>query len=116
MRAWKNELSEWQIVHVIVYLGAVNNTVRRGEAVFKTNFILCHGIKGDGKGRAAVLYNPPPANLTLSDKNDAYKRMIITMGGAAMGRSAVMPVWGEQLTVQEIDDAVAYLRTIVVEL
>ncbi len=116
MPAWKNELSEEQIEDVIVYLGAVNNPVRRGEAVFKTNCILCHGIKGDGKGRAAVLYNPPPANLTLSDKNDAYKRMIITMGGAAMGRSAVMPVWGEQLTVQEIDDAVAYLRTIVVEL
>ncbi len=116
MPAWKNELTEEQIKDVIVYLGAVNDPVRRGEAVFKTNCILCHGIKGDGKGRAAVLYNPPPADLTRSDKNDEYKRLIITMGGAAMGRSEVMPIWGQQLTVQEIDDVVVYLRTIVVKL
>lgn len=89
----EGELSEEQISDVIAYLALVGNPVRRGEVVFKTNCVLCHGVKGDGKGRASVLYDPPPANLTLSDKNDLYKEMIITNGGAAMGRSAVMPVW-----------------------
>lgn len=114
MPAWQDELSEEQINDVIAYLFAVTDPVRRGEVVFKTNCILCHGVKGDGKGRAAVLFDPPPADLTRSDKNDAYKRMIITLGGKAMGRSEVMPVWGEQITSQEIDDVVAYLRTILV--
>ena len=114
MPAWENELSEEQINDVIEYLYIVNDPVARGEVVFKTNCILCHGVKGNGKGRASVMYDPPPANLTRSDKNDMYKKMIITMGGAAMGRSSVMPQWGLQLKEQEIDDVVAYLRTILV--
>ncbi len=115
MPPWEDELSEEQINDVVAYLSSVRDPVKRGEAVFKTNCILCHGIKGDGKGRAAVLYDPPPANLTRSDKNDDYKISIITLGGAAMGRSPVMPVWGKQLSTQEIKDVVAYLKTILVK-
>lgn len=114
MPSWQEELSEEQIGDVIEYLSMVKDQVSRGGVVFKTNCILCHGIKGDGKGRASVLFNPPPANLTLSDKNDEYKKMIITLGGKAMGRSEVMPIWGEQISEQQIDDVVAYLRTILV--
>ena len=114
MPPWEGELSEEQIGDVIAYLAMVGDPVRRGEVVFKANCVLCHGVKGDGKGRASVLYDPPPANLTISDKNDMYKEMIITNGGAAMGRSSVMPVWGEQLSPREIKDVVAYLRSILV--
>jgi cytochrome c oxidase cbb3-type subunit 3 len=114
MPSWQEELSEEQINDVIAYVSIVKNPASRGEVVFKNNCVLCHGIKGDGKGRASVLYNPPPANLTKSDKNDEYKKMIITLGGQAMGRSEVMPIWGEQLSEQQIDDVVAYLRTILV--
>jgi len=113
MPPWNDELTEEQITDVLAYVKGVSDPVKRGEAVFKTNCILCHGINADGKGRASVLYDPPPANLTISEKNDEYKTLIITLGGAAMGRSAVMPVWGEQLTTQEISDVVAYLRTVV---
>ena len=112
MPMWEEELSEEQIHDVVAYLSVVNDPIRRGEAVFKANCILCHGVKGDGKGRASVLYNPPPADLTRSDKNDDYKAMIIRLGGKAMGRSEVMPVWGEQLSNQEINDIVIYLRTL----
>ena len=114
MPPWEGELSKEQINDVVSYLEISTNNERRGEVVFKTNCILCHGIKADGKGRAAKLYNPPPANLTKSDKNDDYKHMIITMGGAAMGRSEFMPIWGMQLSEQEINDVVAYLRTVLV--
>lgn len=114
MPPWEDELSEEQTRDVVAYLKIATDAARRGEVVFKTNCILCHGINADGKGRAAKLYDPPPANLTRSDKNDDYKRMIITLGGAAMGRSEFMPVWGEQLSAQEIEDVVAYLRTVLV--
>ena len=89
MPSWQEELSEEQINDVIAYLAIVQDPVARGGVVFKTNCILCHGVKGDGKGRASVLFNPPPANLTTSDKNDEYKKMIIALGGKAMGRSEV---------------------------
>lgn len=113
MPMWGEELSDEQINDVVSYLSVVRSPVARGEAVYKGNCILCHGVKGDGKGRASVLYEPPPANLVKSDKNDDYKRMIITLGGKAMGRSEAMPVWGQQLSAQEIDDVVTYLGTIV---
>lgn len=115
MPPWKDELSQEQIHDVLAYLKIVTNTVTRGEVVFKTNCILCHGIHADGKGRAAKMYDPPPANLTKSDKNTDYKKMIVTYGGEAMGRSKFMPVWGEQLSVQEISDVVDYIDTLVVK-
>ena len=112
MPPWEHELSAEQVNDVVAYLKIVTNSAKRGEVVFKTNCILCHGIKANGKGRAARLYNPPPANLTKSDKNDDYKTMIVTYGGQAMGRSEFMPPWGEQLSTQEISDVVDYLRTV----
>jgi len=115
MPVWQDELSEEQISDVTKYLSVLSDPVRRGKTVFQTNCILCHGVKADGRGRASVLYDPRPSDLTRSDKNEDYKRLIVTNGGAAMGRSDVMPVWGEQLTVQEIEDVVKFLGTIVVK-
>lgn len=115
MPVWQDELSEEQITDVVAYLENVSSSIGRGEVVFKTNCILCHGVKGDGKGRASVLYNPPPSDLINTDKNDDYKRIIISEGGAAMARSDVMPPWKYQLSEQEITDVVEYLRTIKVK-
>jgi mono/diheme cytochrome c family protein len=84
----------------------------RGELVFKRYCVLCHGEKADGNGAAAKIYNPPPANLTLSPYSDDYKTRIIRDGGAAMGRSAAMPPWGKELDETQIRDLVAYLRRI----
>ncbi len=114
MPSWQEELSEEQINDVIAYISIVKSPASRGEIVFKSNCVLCHGTKGDGKGRASTLFNPPPSDLTKSDKNDEYKKAIITLGGQAMGRSEVMPPWNEQLTEQQISDAVAYLKTILI--
>lgn len=114
MPPWEAELSEEQISDVITYLRIVTDPVKRGEVVYKTNCILCHGLKADGKGRAAKLFDPPPADLTRSDKNDEYKTMIIRLGGKAMGRSEVMPSWESQLSQQEITDLVKYLKSILV--
>lgn len=112
MPPWEDELSNEQILDVVAYLNVIANEVSRGEVVYKSNCILCHGVNADGKGRAAKLYNPPPANLTRSDKNDDYKAMIIRLGGKAMGRSEVMPPWEGQLSDQEISDLLKYLRSI----
>lgn len=86
--------------------------VFRGGLVFANYCVTCHGINADGNGRAAKLYNPRPANLRMSDKNDAYMGLIIRMGGQAMGRSEFMPPWGAELTDEQMKDLVAYLRSI----
>jgi mono/diheme cytochrome c family protein len=84
--------------------------VIRGSIAFRTYCVLCHGAEGKGNGRAAKLYVPRPADLTVSPFNDAYKEMIIRGGGAAVGRSAYMPPWGDELTEEQIKDVVAFLR------
>jgi mono/diheme cytochrome c family protein len=84
--------------------------VIRGSIAFRTYCVLCHGTGGKGDGRAAKMYTPRPADLTVSPFNDQYKEMIIRGGGAAVGRSAFMPPWGEELSEEQIRDVVAFLR------
>lgn len=86
--------------------------VFRGGLVYANYCVTCHGFNADGNGRAARLYNPRPANLRMSDKNDAYFGLIIRMGGEAIGRSPFMPPWGAELTDEQTNDLVMYLRSI----
>jgi mono/diheme cytochrome c family protein len=92
--------------------GPMAGAALRGQQVFAGHCVVCHGAQADGNGRAAALYNPRPANLRESDKNDAYLRLIVRRGGAALGRSAAMPAWGAELGEAQIDDLVAYLRSV----
>ena len=87
-------------------------SIYRGSIVFHHYCELCHGVKADGNGRAAKLYNPRPANLVMSDKNNAYKNLIIRQGGKMLGRSEFMPPWGNELTDEQINDVVAFLGSI----
>jgi mono/diheme cytochrome c family protein len=85
-------------------------SVIRGSIAFRTYCVLCHGAAGKGDGRAAKMYTPRPANLTVSPFPDQYKEMIIRGGGLSVGRSAFMPPWGDELTDEQIHDLVAFLR------
>jgi mono/diheme cytochrome c family protein len=87
-------------------------SVHRGGIVFMHYCVNCHGITADGSGRMAKLYNPKPANLVKSDKNDQYKELIVRRGGEAIGRSKFMPPWGEELTNEQVKDVVAFMRSI----
>jgi mono/diheme cytochrome c family protein len=108
----EHKLSAAEIADVVAYLQIVGDPVRRGEIVYKSNCILCHGINADGKGRASPLYHPPPADLTHTNKNDDYKRAIIRFGGSSLGRSSRMPPWNGRITDTELQDLLEYLRAI----
>jgi mono/diheme cytochrome c family protein len=84
----------------------------RGGLVYANYCVTCHGMNADGNGRAARLYEPRPANLRASDKDDAYMALIVRMGGEKLGRSQKMPPWGEELTDEQIRDVVAFVRSI----
>lgn len=86
--------------------------VIRGGIAYRTYCVLCHGASGKGDGRAAKMYTPRPANLTVSPFPDQYKEMIIRGGGPAVGRSAFMPPWGDELTDEQIRDLVSFLREV----
>lgn len=91
---------------------SVEAAVVRGSIVFRTYCVLCHGASGEGNGRAAAQYVPPPANLTASGLSDKEKERIIRGGGASVGRSPFMPPWGHELTDEQIRDLLAFLRAI----
>jgi mono/diheme cytochrome c family protein len=86
--------------------------VRTGEGVYRRHCAQCHGPDADGQGVHAKRFNPPPSNLSTSKRTDDYRMQIITVGGLNMGRSAVMPEWGLELSGQEILDVVVYLRKV----
>lgn len=87
-------------------------SAENGAAVYKRYCVTCHGAKADGTGAAARLFKPPPADLTRSERPDAYKELIIRVGGGPMGRSTGMPPWGEELSEAQIHDVVRYLGTL----
>ncbi|HEU5430733.1 MAG TPA: CopD family protein, partial [Thermomicrobiales bacterium] len=85
--------------------------VTRGNALFETNCAVCHGTGGKGDGPAAATMTPEPADLTAihamahSDVDLAYW----INNGIAVGG---MPGFGDQLSDSQVDDLIAYLRSI----
>ena len=63
--------------------------------MFKTLCSTCHGTSGKGDGIAATNLNPKPRNYTdkqwQASVTDDQIRQIIVNGGAAVGKSPVMP-------------------------
>jgi mono/diheme cytochrome c family protein len=69
--------------------------VAQAEQIFAARCAKCHGPKGKGDGPEAARLNPRPRNfsdptwhLAVSDR---HIDQIIVEGGAAVGKSAVMP-------------------------
>ena len=69
--------------------------VQEARQTFKTLCSTCHGESGKGDGIAAANLNPKPRNYTdkqwQASVTDDQIRQIILNGGAAVGKSPVMP-------------------------
>src|SRR3954454_5221729 len=87
----------------------------RGKEVFLQRCVGSHGLKGDGKGRAASFMSPPPADFT--DKDDAccggdtgpggfYYRVLRGWPGTAMEN------FGDRLSVDDIWRVIMFVKTI----
>jgi mono/diheme cytochrome c family protein len=87
-----------------------------GETRFKQLCASCHGPAGKGDGPAAAALNPKPRNFSdaawQASVDDQYLRDIITKGGAAMGKSPLMAPFGASVKDAQLDDVVAYLRSL----
>jgi mono/diheme cytochrome c family protein len=85
-----------------------------GKAKYDLLCASCHGTSGKGDGPAAASLNPKPRSLAdanyMKSLTDDHLFKVIKEGGAAVGKSPLMPPWGGQLKDPEIWDAVAYIR------
>lgn len=86
------------------------------QTTFKTVCATCHGESGLGNGPGAAALNPKPRNYTdkawqASVTDDQIKRTIL-MGGAAVGKSPMMPAQPQLKEKPEVVSAlVQIIRT-----
>lgn len=83
-----------------------------GKRLFAHYCETCHGAAGTGDGQNAYNLEPKPPDFqqSLSQHAAAYRRQIIEGGTAAVGRSALCPPWGRNLSATQIDALLAYLE------
>ncbi|MCA9471903.1 MAG: cytochrome c [Nitrospirales bacterium] len=82
-----------------------------GAAIFQEKCTGCHGEQGKGDGPDGMYLDPSPADLTSEDVRtdpDSELVTIIREGKAGSG----MPPWEKVLTMQQIHDVLAYIRTL----
>jgi mono/diheme cytochrome c family protein len=85
---------------------ADDSSVARGERKFMKTCIPCHGVSMKGDGPVAAKFIPPPDLLgsTTRARSDGYIYSYIRHGGA------IMPSYGAQVTAQEANDLINYIR------
>ncbi|HEX3035704.1 MAG TPA: cytochrome c [Thermodesulfobacteriota bacterium] len=86
----------------------------KGKQVYTNTCASCHGQQGKGDGPAAAALDPKPRDHTgaeyMSSISDEYMFKVISQGGAAVGKSQLMPAWGGTLSEQDTWNVIAYIR------
>jgi mono/diheme cytochrome c family protein len=90
--------------------------LEQGKIIYRENCAPCHGEAGKGDGLGARSLPARPADHTnaavMNLRTDAFLRNVIAKGGSAMGLSAFMPAWQGIFKDNEIEDLVAYIRSL----
>jgi mono/diheme cytochrome c family protein len=88
----------------------------QGKRIFYQQCVWCHAdaTPAGPSNRSNLTPVPPLLNdgATLNGETDGYMQNIITLGGSAMGKSAMMPPYGRMLTAEEIRSVIAFTRAI----
>ena len=88
----------------------------KGKEFYAKHCAGCHGPTGKGDGPAAKAINPKPTDLTnkasMAGMKDQYLFDLIQKGGAAVGKSPLIPPFGSKMKEGEIRDLIAYLKTL----
>ena len=87
-----------------------------GALTYRNLCASCHGESGCGDGPLASTLDPKPARHCDGERmngvEDDYLVEIITRGGYALDKSQMMAAWGGTLSPQQIQDVVAFIRTL----
>jgi len=91
-------------------------TVQRGQQVYAMYCANCHGQAGKGDGLSGQSLPIKPQDLTdgrvLNPLPDHFLFTIISQGAQAVGLSPLMPPFKPQLSDTQIQDVIAYVRTL----
>jgi len=88
----------------------------KGKELYTKHCGGCHGPGGKGDGPAAAAINPKPTDFTnkayMAGLKDQYLFDLIQKGGAAVGKSPLIPPFGSKLKEGEIRDVIAYVKSL----
>jgi len=88
-----------------------------GKEIFEAGCIPCHGSDGRGQAPALQGFERPKTFPDFTDcygstpEPDSQWRAVITNGGPARGFSQIMPSFRDELTPEQIDKVIGYLRS-----
>jgi mono/diheme cytochrome c family protein len=94
--------------------GELRGDAEHGAELHMENCAECHGY--DGKAEVIVMHmDEPPRDETdveyMKSLSDLFMYLAICKGGEHVGRSPIMPAWGDYFTDQEIRDLIAHVRS-----
>lgn len=88
----------------------------QGKRIFYQQCVWCHAdATPAGPSNRSNLTPVPPLlsdGATLNAESDEFVQNIVTLGGSAMGKSAMMPPYGRVLSAEEIRSVIAFARAI----
>lgn len=86
-------------------------SLARGQQIYASSCLVCHGVEGRGDGPAGRALRPPPADLRVHmaaghTDQQLFDRITNGVPGTAM------PAWKEQLTPEERWHVINYIRSL----
>ena len=94
----------------------LNYQQAQGKRIFNDKCVWCHAdaTQAGPSNRSNLAPTPPlfTDGQTFNSLSDDFMRNTITLGGGAMGKSAIMPPWGQTLSQDEIRAVIAYARAV----
>lgn len=98
------------------HLIPLNYQQAQGKRIFYEKCVWCHAdsTPAGPSNRMNLSPMPPLINdgAVFNPLTDEYLRNVVTLGGSAMGKSAIMPPWGRTLTPDEIRAVIAFIRPV----
>ena len=92
--------------------------VARGSAVYEKNCMECHGANGKGQPGdwrvrdAKGMYPPPPLDDSAHAWHHPTAVLMEAIRDGSPGGQGNMPAWKGRLTEQEMQDVVAYIKSL----
>lgn len=84
------------------------------EGAFQTVCATCHGLTGGGDGPGSAALEPKPAAFNdpafWESRTEEDMVTVILQGGAAIGKSPLMPPWNALYDQAQAEAIVAYIR------
>ena len=104
------------ILVLFAYHAEADGDVSNGKELYVERCVLCHGSMGHGWDWGQKVSRPPVPvpNLleVMTQRSDNYLMTVIRDGGEAVGLTRFMPAFGFNMSEQDLQDVVAYLRSL----